>query len=86
MKAKVAVLIPTLNEEATIGQVIDKIPVRVLSDEGYDTPYMSLMETLKTLRSKKLLRRTQSCCVSSSQGRDRRCSSRLRLFAQIISL
>jgi len=37
MKAKVAVLIPTLNEEATIGQVIDKIPVRVLSDEGYDT-------------------------------------------------
>ena len=37
MKAKVAVLIPTLNEEATIGQVIDKIPVRVLSDEGYYT-------------------------------------------------
>ena len=37
MKAKVTVLIPTLNEEATIGQVIDKIPVRVLSDEGYDT-------------------------------------------------
>ncbi|MGD0716603.1 MAG: glycosyltransferase [Halobacteriota archaeon] len=37
MKPKVAVLIPTLNEEATIGQVIDKIPVRVLSDEGHDT-------------------------------------------------
>ena len=37
MKPKVAVLIPTLNEEATIGRVIDKIPVRVLSDEGYDT-------------------------------------------------
>ena len=30
MKPKVAVLIPTLNEEATIGRVIDKIPVRVL--------------------------------------------------------
>ena len=53
MKPKVAVLIPTLNEEATIGQVIDKVRVRVLSDEGYDTPYMSLMETLKTQRSKK---------------------------------
>jgi dolichol-phosphate hexosyltransferase len=37
MKPKVAVLIPTVNEEATIGRVIDKIPVRVLSDEGYDT-------------------------------------------------
>ena len=37
MKAKVAELIPTLNEEATIGQVTDMIPVRVLSDEGYDT-------------------------------------------------
>jgi hypothetical protein len=53
MKPKAAVLITTLNEEATIGQVIDKVPVRVLSDEGYDTPYMSLMETLKTQRSKK---------------------------------
>ncbi|MGZ4861596.1 MAG: glycosyltransferase [Halobacteriota archaeon] len=37
MKPKVAVLIPTLNEEATIGQVIDNIPLRVLSDEGHDT-------------------------------------------------
>ncbi len=53
MKPKAAVLITTLNEEATIGQVIDKVRVRVLSDEGYDTPYMSLMETLKTQRSKK---------------------------------
>ena len=53
MKPKAAVLITPLNEEATIGQVIDKVPVRVLSDEGYDTPYMSLMETLKTQRSKK---------------------------------
>jgi len=37
MKPKVAVLIPTLNEEATIGHVIDRVPVRVLSEEGYDT-------------------------------------------------
>lgn len=37
MKPKVAALIPTLNEEATIGQVIDRVPVRVLSEEGYDT-------------------------------------------------
>jgi len=36
MKAKVAVLIPTLNEEATIGCVIDRIPVDQLSSEGYD--------------------------------------------------
>ena len=37
MKPNVTVLIPTLNEEATIGRVIDKIPVRVLSNEGYGT-------------------------------------------------
>jgi glycosyltransferase involved in cell wall biosynthesis len=34
---KVAVLIPTLNEEATIGHVIDKIPVNTLSKDGFDT-------------------------------------------------
>jgi hypothetical protein len=87
MKPKVAVLIPTLNEEATLGQVIDMVPVRVLSDDGYDTAlYMSLTETLKTLRSKKPLKKTRPCRLSSSRGRDRRCSSRLRLFAQITSL
>jgi len=37
MKAQVAVLIPTLNEEATIGRVIDRIPVHALSNDGYDT-------------------------------------------------
>ncbi|HEX7514818.1 MAG TPA: glycosyltransferase family 2 protein [archaeon] len=36
MKAQVAVLIPTLNEEANIGRVIDRIPVQALSDDGYD--------------------------------------------------
>jgi glycosyltransferase involved in cell wall biosynthesis len=37
MRPKVAVLIPTINEESTIGRVIDKIPMRALSDDGYDT-------------------------------------------------
>jgi len=37
MNAKVAVLIPTLNEEATIGRVIDRIPFYTLSEDGYDT-------------------------------------------------
>ena len=37
MMPKVAVLIPTLNEGATIGHVIDKIPINALSDDGYDT-------------------------------------------------
>lgn len=37
MKPKVAVLIPTLNEEAVIGRVIDKIPLSALSDDGCDT-------------------------------------------------
>src|SRR5674476_648461 len=37
MEAQVAVLIPTLNEEATIGRVIDRIPVHALSNDGYDT-------------------------------------------------
>src|SRR5450756_2341693 len=37
MKAQVAVLIPTLNEEVTIGRVIDRIPVHALSNDGYDT-------------------------------------------------
>jgi glycosyltransferase involved in cell wall biosynthesis len=37
MNAKVAVLIPTLNEEASIGRVIDRIPVHELSNDGYDT-------------------------------------------------
>ncbi len=37
MKTKVAVLIPTLNEEVTIGRVIDRVPVGVLLTEGYDT-------------------------------------------------
>jgi dolichol-phosphate mannosyltransferase len=36
MKTKVAVLIPTLNEEATIGRVIDKVPIHALSRDGYD--------------------------------------------------
>jgi dolichol-phosphate mannosyltransferase len=37
MRPKVAVLIPTLNEGATIGHVIDKIPINALSEDGYDT-------------------------------------------------
>ncbi|MGA3359595.1 MAG: glycosyltransferase family 2 protein [Halobacteriota archaeon] len=37
MKAQVAVLIPTLNEEASIGRVIDRVPVHALSNDGYDT-------------------------------------------------
>jgi glycosyltransferase involved in cell wall biosynthesis len=37
MKAQVAVLIPTLNEEASIGRVIDRVPVRTLSNGGYET-------------------------------------------------
>jgi dolichol-phosphate hexosyltransferase len=37
MKAVVAVLIPTLNEEATISRVIDRVPVHALSNDGYDT-------------------------------------------------
>jgi glycosyltransferase involved in cell wall biosynthesis len=37
MKPKVTALIPTLNEEATIGPAINEVPVRVVSDEGYDT-------------------------------------------------
>jgi glycosyltransferase involved in cell wall biosynthesis len=37
MNAKVAVLIPTLNEEATIGRVIDRVPVHELANDGYDT-------------------------------------------------
>jgi glycosyltransferase involved in cell wall biosynthesis len=37
MQTKVAVLIPTLNEEASIGRVIDRVPVHALSNEGYDT-------------------------------------------------
>ncbi len=36
-KPVVAVLIPTLNEEATIGDVIDRIPVERLAREGYET-------------------------------------------------
>ncbi len=36
-KSKVAVLIPTLNEESTIGDVIDRIPVEQLANEGYET-------------------------------------------------
>jgi len=36
MKGKVAVLIPTLNEEMSIGQVIDRIPVEHLSNKGYE--------------------------------------------------
>lgn len=36
-KPIVAVLIPTLNEEATIGDVIDRIPVEQLASEGYET-------------------------------------------------
>ncbi|MGZ7193437.1 MAG: glycosyltransferase family 2 protein, partial [Halobacteriota archaeon] len=37
MTAQVAVLIPTLNEEATISRVIDRIPVHALSNDGYNT-------------------------------------------------
>lgn len=37
MTAQVAVLIPTLNEETSIGRVIDRIPVRTLSNGGYET-------------------------------------------------
>ncbi len=36
MKDKVAVLIPTLNEEMSVGQVIDRIPVEDLSNKGYE--------------------------------------------------
>ena len=36
MKDKVAILIPTLNEEISIGRVIDRIPVDALSHEGYE--------------------------------------------------
>jgi glycosyltransferase involved in cell wall biosynthesis len=36
MKDKVAILIPTLNEEISIGRTIDRIPVEGLSHEGYD--------------------------------------------------
>jgi dolichol-phosphate mannosyltransferase len=34
---EVAVLIPTLNEEGTIGRVIDRVPIHALSNDGYDT-------------------------------------------------
>lgn len=37
MKAVVAVLIPTLNEEIAISRVIERIPVHALSNDGYDT-------------------------------------------------
>ena len=36
MKDKVAILIPTLNEEMSIGQVIDRMPVEDLSNKGYE--------------------------------------------------
>ncbi|MGZ4904166.1 MAG: glycosyltransferase family 2 protein [Halobacteriota archaeon] len=36
-KPTVAVLIPTLNEEATIGDVIGRIPIEQLASEGYET-------------------------------------------------
>ncbi len=36
-KPVVAVLIPTLNEEANIGKVIDRTPVEQLAQEGYET-------------------------------------------------
>ena len=63
MKPKVAVLIPTLNEEATIGQVIDRIPVRVLSDEGYDTVIYVIDGDSEDATSKKPLRRTSRAAV-----------------------
>ncbi len=37
MKAVVAVLIPTLNEEIAISRVIERVPVHALSNDGYDT-------------------------------------------------
>jgi dolichol-phosphate hexosyltransferase len=37
MKAVVAVLIPTLNEEMAISRVIERMPVHALSNDGYDT-------------------------------------------------
>jgi len=37
MNPNVAVLIPTLNEEANIGKVIDRIPAHMLADSGYET-------------------------------------------------
>ena len=36
MKDKVAILIPTLNEEMSIGQVIDRMPVEDLSNKDYE--------------------------------------------------
>ncbi len=36
-KPIVAVLIPTLNEEATIGDVVARIPIDELANEGYET-------------------------------------------------
>ena len=37
MRPKIAMLIPTLNEEASIGHVIERVPVHALSNLGYDT-------------------------------------------------
>jgi glycosyltransferase involved in cell wall biosynthesis len=37
MKTKVAVLIPTLNEEIAISRVIERVPVHELANDGYDT-------------------------------------------------
>jgi glycosyltransferase involved in cell wall biosynthesis len=35
MKDKISIIIPTLNEESSIGKVIDEIPKKALEDSGY---------------------------------------------------
>jgi glycosyltransferase involved in cell wall biosynthesis len=61
MKPKAAVLIPTLNEEATMGQVIDRVPVRVLSDKGYGTAMYVIDGDSEDATNTQPLKRTRPC-------------------------
>jgi dolichol-phosphate mannosyltransferase len=57
MKAKIAVLIPTLNEEATIGSVIDRVPAAALFNAGCDITVFVIDGDSKDSTRKKALER-----------------------------